>query len=271
MPIGRIMILFLCICFLRPCSSYAESDDEFRQQGENWLQQTEQILLYIEKGKYTEAREQLHELSKQFAGSDLSQKHLTVEGIHILAEELVKMEQRLNQVVISDPGLVKQAAMRLKLTFDAVSHPNQPLWKQYYQSLQRHIASFKQSEAKKDTQGMKQAITGLTQEYRLIRSALVISKKPETITKLDSLVQFLERQKTSEMQAIGIKRFQEILTPLFFGSDQDVLAAYRPYVNSEIMMIMSWIVFWLTVVLGYVGWRKYQLRQANENSIDVVK
>lgn len=262
MPVGRMMILVLIFMFLGLGNIQAKNDLDFQQESENWLVLAEQIVVYVEKGKYLEAREQLHQLSQQFARSDLSKKHLKLEVIHILSHELIQMEQKLNQVVISNPEEVKRNAIRLKLAFDAVSHQHQPLWKQYYQSFQKQVTRFKQAYDKKEAHKMDQSIQMIVSEYRLIRSALIISKNKEAITKLDSLIRFMEKQKDPRLQKEGIQRWEEIIHPLFFGSDRDVVAAYRPYIGSGIIWVISWLVFWITMVFVYVGWRKYQLRQA---------
>lgn len=263
MPIGRMMILVFVFTFLWLGDAQAENDLVFQQESENWLVLAEQMLIYVEKGKYLEAREQLQQLSQQFAHSDLSKKHLKLEAIHILSEELIQMEQKLNQVVISKPEEVRRNAIRLKLAFDAVSHQHQPLWKQYYPSFQKQVTRFQQAYQKQDSQAMKQAIQMMVSEYRLIRSALIISKNQETMTKLDSIIRFMEQQKEPRLQNEGVQRWKEMIQPLFFGSDQDVVAAYRPYIGSGILWVISWLAFWITLVFGYVGWRKYQLRQAS--------
>lgn len=261
MPIARMIILFSLSLFIFSCPTYAKVDDSWRQKSEDWLQIADLVVLYVEKGKYLEARKQIAELSREFSKSNLSTKELNIEAIHILSDELVRMEHRLNQVVVSNPEELQREAIRLKLAFDAVSHPNQPLWKQYYQPIKQKIAQFHQAEKNQDRKGMTQAIQALVQEYQLIRSAIVVSKKPETITKLDSLVRFLEEQKKVKLQVVGVKRFEQVIDPLFFGSDQDVLSAYQPYVGAGVEMIIIWICFWITAIFAYVSWKKYQTKK----------
>ena len=93
--------------------------------------------------------------------------------------------------------------MRLKLAFDAVSHPNQPLWKQHYQPMKQKIVKFHQAKDEQDSKGIAKAIQDLVQEYHLIRSAIVISKKPETVQKLDSLIRFMEKQQAIICKQLG--------------------------------------------------------------------
>lgn len=267
MPVARIMILLSLSLFIFSYSAIAKEDDSWRQKSEDWLQIADLVVLYVEKGKYVEARKQVAELSREFSKTNLSSKELNIEAIHVLSDELVRMEHRLNQVVISHPEELQWDAMRLKLAFDAVSHPNQPLWKQYYQSIKEKVHQFHQAEKRQDSKGMTQAIKALVKEYHLIRSAIVVSKKPETVAKLDSLIRFMEVQEKPKLQAVGIKRFEQVMDPLFFGSDQDVLSAYQPYVESGVEVIIVWICFWITCIFAYVGWKKYRTKRQDVSHV----
>lgn len=261
MPMIHAMIgigLGLFICFI-PVQAI-NADDAWRQKSENWLQIADLVVLYVEKGKYVEARSQVMELSREFAKANLSTKELNIEAIHTLSDELVGLEHHLNRVVPNSAELRKRA-MRLKLAFDAVSHPNQPLWKQHYQPMKQKIVKFYQAKDEQDSKGIAKAIQDLVQEYHLIRSAIVISKKPETVQKLDSLIRFMEKQQAINLQTVGVKRFEQVLDPLFFGSDQDVLSAYRPYVDSGVELIVIWICFWITAIFAYVGYKNYRAKK----------
>lgn len=256
--IGIWLIIGLFICFL-PLQVHA--DDSWRQKSEDWLQIADLIVLYIEKGKYLEARNQVMELSRDFAKANFSTKELNIEAVHVLSDELVWLEHHLNQVVVSNPAELRRRAIRLKLAFDALSHPNQPLWKQRYQPIKAKIAQFYQAKKERDPKGMTKAIIDLVQEYQLIRSAIVVSKRPDTVNKLDSLVRFMDQQKATKMQTVGVKRFEQVIDPLFFGSDQDVLSAYRPYVDTGVELIIIWICFWLAAMFAYVAYKNYQTRK----------
>lgn len=261
MPIVRMVMVLGMSLFILFIPTFVEADDSWRQKSENWLQIADLIVMYVEKGKYLEARNQVIELSQEFSKANLSKKKLNIGAVHMLSSELVRMESRLNQVVVSNPKELQRGAMRLKLAFDAVSHPNQPLWKQYYQPIKQRIALFHQAERRQDHKGMTQAIQSIRQEYDLIRSAVVVSKKPETVQKLDSLVKFMEEQKEPNLQSVGVKRLEQVIDPLFFGSDQDVLSAYQPYVNAGVEIIILWICFWITAIFAYAGYKNYRSKR----------
>lgn len=261
MPVGDKLVWIFCCLFICFFPMHVRADDAWQQRSEDWLQVADLIVLYVEKGKYLEARNQVIELSREFSKANLSTKTLNIEAVHVLSDDLVWLEHHLNQVVVSNPEELQQRAIRLKLAFDAVSHPYQPLWKQHYQPIKSKIAQFYQAKNAHDQQGMSKAILELVQEYQIIRSAIVVSKKPETVNKLDSLVRFMSQQKTSKLQSVGVKRFEQILDPLFFGSDQDVLSAYRPYIDSGVELIVIWICFWITAIFAYVSYKKYQAKK----------
>lgn len=265
MPVARFVLVAGICLFLFPLSVHAEVDDAWRQKSENWLQLAELVVVYVEKGKYVEAREQVAQLSQEFSKANLSTKKLNIEAVHILSDQLVRMEQQLNQVVISNPEQLQRNALRLKLSFDAVSHPNQPLWKQYYQPLKQRIARFYQAEKQQNKQEMIKAIQAIDAQYQLIRPAVGVSKKAETMAKLDSLIRFMNEQKESKLQKVGVKRLEQVIDPLFFGSDEDVLHAYQPYVGSGVEIMVIWVCFWIMVIFAYVSFKKYRLRRSVAN------
>ena len=71
--------------------------------------------------------ETLAELAAGFSRADFSDEDVSTEAIHALSECLLDLEGKLNQIR-PEQDVLLTSAVRLRLAFDALSHPNQPLW-----------------------------------------------------------------------------------------------------------------------------------------------
>ena len=101
-----------------------------------WTQDAERIHQLVKEKQWTEARETLAKLAAGYSRADFSGQDISLEAIHALSECLLDLEGKLNQVR-PDPASILSSAVRLRLAFDALSHPNQPLWHGRYQDIIR--------------------------------------------------------------------------------------------------------------------------------------
>src|SRR5690606_9679989 len=112
--------------------------DQDMIEKEQWTQLASQVAKWVRKGDWLHARNQLAILSHRFSKANLEKESLEVEALHALSGVLLDMERALNQVKPNEIVLLR-AAERLEITFDALTHPNQPMWKQYDRALSQHL------------------------------------------------------------------------------------------------------------------------------------
>lgn len=235
----------------------AEANEDFERESEQWSQTANQIVRWVEKGDLLEARTQLAILAKQFSKSDLSDKNLGVEGIHVLSDVIMDLERNLNQIKL-DEQKISYTANRLQIAFDAVSHPHQPLWQHYYTPMKKHVKHIQEAIQQKNQAVINEAIQQFYDDYQLIRPALIVSKSPFTVEKVDSLITFIRKQNDLQQLSSGMNQLESLLQPLFFGSEQDVMAIVDPFDDVSAKTMIFFISGIIAVVLAYVSWRKYR-------------
>ncbi|SFF75910.1 sporulation protein YpjB [Planifilum fulgidum] len=236
-----------------------------RAEAEAWAKQAEEIHRLVKEKKWAEARKPLAELAAGFSRADFSDEEVSTEAIHALAECLLDLEGKLNQIR-PEQDVLLTSAIRLRLAFDALSHPNQPLWQERYPEMVRNIRQLERAVQSGSREEVREAVDKLFGEYQLIRPALAVSKSPQTTAKVDSVIAFirsrsdgapLDRREIAE----GVKRLEKMMEPLFYGTEEEVIALARRTHPPEVLPLL-WVGGVIAAVLAYVGWRMYRAEQA---------
>jgi sporulation protein YpjB len=255
-----VLVAIGCCCFL----FFLDQGRAERVNAEAWTQDAERIHQLVKEKQWTEARETLAKLAAGYSRADFSGQDISLEAIHALSECLLDLEGKLNQVR-PDPASILSSAVRLRLAFDALSHPNQPLWHGRYQDIIRKAEAVERAVKSGEGEEVRKAVAALDGEYRLIRPAVVVSKSPQTVEKVDSMMAYLRTQANlAEMdrEALmdGVKRFKQMMDPLFYGSEKDVVSLGRSMEVPEVLPFL-WVGGMIALVLAYVGWRMYRAEQ----------
>lgn len=236
-----------------------------RAEAEAWAKQAEEIHRLVKEKKWAEARKPLAELAAGFSRADFSDEEVSTEAIHALSECLLDLEGKLNQIR-PEQDVLLTSAVRLRLAFDALSHPNQPLWQERYPEMVRNIRQLERAVQSGSREEVREAVDKLFGEYQLIRPALAVSKSPQTTAKVDSVIAFirsrsdgapLDRRELAE----GVKRLEKMMEPLFYGTEEEVIALARWTHPPEVLPLL-WVGGVIAAVLAYVGWRMYRAEQA---------
>jgi sporulation protein YpjB len=241
-----------CVCLLL-FPTIVQAQEPIEKEQEVWTTLARVIVKEVDSGRYLEARQQLEKLANQFSRSDFAQKKLSVQAIQALSTVIIDLEERLNRIT-PNPTELRFFAKRLLITFDAVDHSFQPLWKTYYAVLKKQSEKLMTDLRKQ--RDVQDGLSTLQNDYLLIRPALIVVKSSITVQKVDSLFTLLARDKNVIHQLEAVKQLNNLLYPLFYGSEQDVLAAINPNGKvpiSTFLFIMSIIIMG---ILSYVAWRK---------------
>ncbi|GAA5345655.1 sporulation protein YpjB [Planifilum fimeticola] len=254
-----LAIVSIIVFILSPALGRAD-----RADADSWTKQAEEIHRLVKEKKWAEARKPLARLAADFSRADFSDERVSIEAIHTLSECLLDLEGKLNQIR-PDQELILASAVRLRLAFDALSHPNQPLWLERYPEMMRKIEQLEQAVQSGNEGEVREAVEKLFNEYQLIRPAVVVSKTPQTTAKVDSMIAFIRGQSDGaerDRQGLmnGVKRFKQMMEPLFYGSEEEVIALARWTDPPEVLPFL-WVGAVIAAVLAYVGWRKYRAEQ----------
>ena len=156
----------------------------------------------------------------------------------------------------------KLAAAKIRLVGDALTHPNEPMWLQYYKILQDDISHLQNALQKKNIQEVRNQIVQLNSHYLIIRPAALMNRDPSAINKVDSIILFLQRQTAPNQVDMAslmnvIDQLNQSMSELFQRSDA---AAYVPLFPDHKQSIWLWTLvvgLFIVTVLAYSGWRMF--------------
>lgn len=187
----------------------------------------------------------------------------SVEGMNALAQSVVQAKRSFNSVYATQQDTLIAAA-KIKLVADALTHPNEPMWHQYYKVMKEDVRVLQLAVQQKNETQVGQAVVRYERHYSTIRPALFISRDPSDVEKLDSLMSFIKTQSTAkaiayENLANASEHLQSALDLIFDKREEDT--AYLPLGQNANptwwTMLMAVIII---PVLAFAGWRMYAER-----------
>ncbi|MDQ0337634.1 sporulation protein YpjB [Caldalkalibacillus uzonensis] len=258
-----ILVMFVTIG-LNIGVTYADSHNNTRdEQLRKWLEIDEladKAFRLVEEKQYDQARQTVLEISERLLTVQLGQYLQHVEQANILTETVVQAQGALTQVKLNE-NQVYQQVLRMRLTINAVSHTEQPLWINFYPKLAEDLTALKQSINKGDRDQFFRYLNRLFNHYEFIRPAIVVSHPPQVYTQLDSLVAYLDRYSAElwqkkEQTAQVLDRLEKQIDLAFFQESGEQQGAFILLLVGISLLIVS--------VLSYVGWKKYRGEQEAE-------
>ena len=247
-----VTLLFFALSWLGVFASDAE--EQAKEQFQHWTKQAEAIHKLVQEERFAEAREQLTRFAKDFSRSKLVKQELTAAQIDALSECLMDADRELTRVAV-DRKKVNFSILRMRLAFDALSHENQPLWLQYQDVLQEILTDLQAGIMEKDSIQMGTSVNRLVETFKLIQPALMMDRDATIVNKVETLIKKVhsEARRPETLQG-NIKQLEPALKQLFLDSQRVLSAPATP----PPMEAFLWIGGWITAVLTYVGWRKYE-------------
>lgn len=214
-------------------------------------------------GRLVEARAALERLGEQVASA--SYAGVTgVEGVDALTDAVTEAKRRYNAVQIEPEQVVREAA-RLKLATDALTHPRQPMWLQYYKVLNDDTKKLEDAVLAGNKTDVQARFIQMKDHYDTIRVSVWISRTPQEGEQMDSLLTFFGKYTEpaafqQEVLVSGIHQWREALRGLFRqGGDR---TAYVPIAEPDQPVLWTLTIGSVIVaVLAYAGWRMFRGQQ----------
>ncbi|MCD1260254.1 sporulation protein [Paenibacillus athensensis] len=185
----------------------------------------------------------------------------SVEGMNALTESVTQAKRVFNAVRFS-PEAGQVAVAKIRLATDALTHDNQPMWLQYYKVLQNDIGALDQAVKAGKQPAAWSGYETLSQHVSVIHPALLISRSPSDVEKLDSLLTALRGGLRAEplpqaQLEDGIEHLQRTVDELFMKKAE--ATAYLPMTDPKQPIIWSLGIGLIIVsVLSYAGWRMFR-------------
>ncbi|MFD2612043.1 sporulation protein YpjB [Paenibacillus gansuensis] len=182
------------------------------------------------------------------------------DGARALYDTLLAAQTEFNRVQFDQEQAIKAIA-RLRLATDALTHPTQPMWLQYYRGIGEVVDQLDQAVKASD---WGRAITGfndLKEHYAFIRPAVLVQRPVQEEEKVTFTLKYLENELSepdiSKRQVlIGISNLRMMLSDLFAKKDTAVYSAAVSPGNPWIWS--SAIGAAILTVLTYVGYVRYR-------------
>lgn len=238
----------------------APAVDPDRQMKLEELNRTaDELYEHTTAGSFLGAREKLILLGEQAAA--ISFTGITgIEGVDALTDAIVEAKRVFNAVRLDPSECVRMAAV-LKLAADTLTHPNQPMWLQYYKVLSEDTRQFDYAVASGKQAEALAALGHMKEHYGTIRSAVWISRQPEEAERMDSLLAFFTKYTEAgsfrqEVLTSGLEQWREALQALFRKNGDRT--AYMPGIQPDRPVLWTFTVgSFIIAVLMFSAWRMF--------------
>jgi sporulation protein YpjB len=256
-----IWIIWLAGMTALPAVSVAQNSDD-ETSNEQKLQQINLLAVDIyESAKaedYNTARQKLDDLSRLV--TDIRYKEITsVEGMEAFIAVINHARRLFNDIHINvQEALISSA--RIRFASDALLHTNQPLWLNYYSILKEDVKHLSDAKNREDIKDAQKHIEALSIHYSIVRPAVLITRNPEIVEKMDSILTFIKKQAVNELTfknnlGSGIEQLRFTVDEVFL-KEKSTLGPI-PGARSRISITIG-IAAVIITVLAFVAWKKFQ-------------
>jgi sporulation protein YpjB len=234
---------------------------------ESFLSSAEALYNAINNDQLTVAQSILSEIERKFRSMPIK-GIMTAEGVQALAQNITELKRAV-AAIAPDERRWKSGAAALRLSADALAHPEKPIWHQYRIVLDEDILKLRRSLEQKEVTSVTIPQTAirefeqLTLHYRVIRSAVLMKSPPWMVERSDSVLRYVSRILSAKppnkelLQGI-IPPLEEALDGLFPGNKAASSTLVPPIAAPPwgwTAMMGSFIV----TVLTWVGWKRYRV------------
>lgn len=220
--------------------------------------EVETLYRLVEEGNLQGVNESLRRVQNLFESASF-QGLTSIEGIHVLAESIVEMKETTATAKL-EPKQWMMSAGKLRLAVDSLIHPKDGIWLQYYKVIREDLQVMEQSAAKLDREGIKRAYASLQDHYELIRPSLVIQRKPEEVSMIESWLSYaggvVSNADPAEVRRI-VPQGEEVINMLFGKKkDEPALAQLDEIQGPWFGQLL--IAAFILSALTFAAYRKYR-------------
>lgn len=252
--------LFLCSALLFFFSALAvmAAPDNGQENGqEAWFnikRLADQAYLEVKEKKYDQARQRVEQIEDQLLEVNLGQYMSYGEQVKMLLDTVLQAKGALTAVRL-DERQAYLKVLRMRLAIDAVLNKEEAMWVRFYPELVKVLNQLGNSLAEDQRDQFFSLLNRLFNHYEFIRPALVVSHPPQTITQIDSVITYLDKnssqlwQNKSHTQEL-LDRLQHLLQMAFYQADHTI--------KEGLIWLTMGVALVIASVLTYVGWKKYK-------------
>jgi sporulation protein YpjB len=253
------MIFIMGMTVIPVLSAAQENRDEPSNQQK--LEQINQLALDIYQAttaeEYMAARQKLDDMSRLV--TEIHYEGIaSVEAMEAFTAA-INHARRLFNATRFDVQEALISSARIRFASDALLHTNQPLWLNYYSILKDDVRHLSDARERQDLKDAQKHSEDLSLHFSIIRPAVLITRDPEIVEKMDSIVTFINKQVATELTfknnlESGIEHLQYALDELFFKEKSTLgpISGVHPSISITIGIAAV-----IISVLAFVAWKKF--------------
>jgi sporulation protein YpjB len=234
---------------------------------ESFLSSAEALYNAINNGQLTETQSILSEIERKFRSMPIK-GIMTAEGVQALAQNITELK-RAAAAIAPDEHKWKSGAAALRLSADALAHPEKPIWHQYRTVLDEDILRLRSSLEQKAMTSITVPQTAILEfehlslHYRVIRSAILMKSPPWMVERSDSVIRYVSR--ILNAKPLNTELLQGIIPPLkeamdgLFPENKEVSSALVPPLTAPPWGWTAMMGSFIVTVLTWVGWKRYRV------------
>ncbi|MBU8907266.1 sporulation protein YpjB [Desertibacillus haloalkaliphilus] len=248
-----IVSLFLILLVLFPGVTFAEHEQD-NNKWQELNQLADRALHLVKEEKFDEAKQLLDSFSEQFLSVHYNHNELSMNDLRIVTTTYEKAMAAVTEVSASHEDRVMNMT-EFRLAIDALSNEHNPLWVKSERSVMGAFSAMKTAANEGDSQTFQHRLNDFLKQYQMIRAALVIDLEPHHTQRLESHIQFVERQRHDFVNDSEKVKHLDVM-------EEDFKALYQQFQEDSSDPSLLWVIIsvggMIIVSLSYVGWKKYK-------------
>ncbi|MBO8170733.1 MAG: hypothetical protein H0Z33_02460 [Bacillaceae bacterium] len=220
---------------------------------------SKQVYDFTKIKQYEKAKEKLDVLADKFTAYH-NEKEMDIESLEMMSRTIIEGKKAFAATELNEERL-NWHALKIRLMIDALTHENQPLWKNYFGTYQEQLNQMGRAAEKKDMAAFKKVLSENHQLYMTLRPSVMVSHSAETTEMMDSLYRFIfsgvkkDPLSWDELSG-GVQQLKHAVQKVFMGEERSTLAPH--VIGGSPYVIIFGIAAIVISTLTYVGWRKYR-------------
>lgn len=233
-----------------------------------FLEASEALYNAVNNGSWNDALDRLSETERLFRILPMDNIEST-EGIQALAKNITDLK-RTAAAISPKVEEWQVGAATLRLSADALAHPDHPIWHQYQAVMQSDIAALDQQVKKQGDQlGHELTMTNarihlnqLTRHYLLIRTSVLMQSETWKVERSDSVIRYVGRVLGSDTSSYSnLSNITDQLTEAInglFPPGEAAKITFVPPVAGPSWAGSAMMGSFIVLILTGVGWMKYK-------------
>lgn len=170
--VRKLYLLLLTILLMVSSVPVFASEKEAASQ-QHLLQDLDRLsqeaLKLTEQGQFEEAKQRLDALAQRFTQINFHNR-MSIEALELASNSMVQGKQAYTETN-PDKNEALWHATQIRILIDALTHPNQPIWKGYHMTYLEQVGKMLHHSERKEIEDLSNALHEHYQLYTILKPA----------------------------------------------------------------------------------------------------